>query len=90
MTHFAIAVCWLPSSYSEFSSHAFLGSVEKAPIAEVFAAASEINVPRKSVTVSLNRLEVWRKLSARAPRRKESIGPSQHGPLLNLRMNDDG
>ncbi|WP_338525023.1 RNA 2',3'-cyclic phosphodiesterase [Pseudomonas batumici] len=42
----------------------FLGSVDKAQIAEVCAAASKVTAPGKALTVVLDRLEVWRKSKA--------------------------
>lgn len=42
----------------------FLGAVDKAQIADICTAASEVKVPGKPLTVVLDRLEVWRKSGA--------------------------
>jgi 2'-5' RNA ligase len=42
----------------------FLGSVDQAQIAEICATASKITVPGKTLTLVLDRLEVWRKSKA--------------------------
>ncbi|MDH0748804.1 RNA 2',3'-cyclic phosphodiesterase [Pseudomonas sp. GD03842] len=42
----------------------FLGSVDKAKIADLCTAASNVKVPERKLTVLLNRLEVWRKSGA--------------------------
>ncbi|MFJ3487325.1 RNA 2',3'-cyclic phosphodiesterase [Pseudomonas sp. NPDC090202] len=42
----------------------FLGAVDTARIAEICDAASSITVPGRSLTVELDRLEVWRRSGA--------------------------
>jgi 2'-5' RNA ligase len=42
----------------------FLGDVNKAQIADICAAASKIKVPGRPMTLTLDRLDVWRKSKA--------------------------